>query len=131
MGQGQRVRVGRVHGRARHGGRGCRGLGMVPVLVDPQRVLGVEGFAALVTRARHVDVELHVAAHVAEVVRLAAADGAAPERPHGVLVAAFDDQAGDLIAEAVVGERDNTVHHAPNRGHQVLVHIVHAHIVQG
>ena len=46
----------------------CRGLGMISVLVDTERVLGVEGLATLVARPGHVNVKLHVTPHVAEVV---------------------------------------------------------------
>ena len=75
--------VGEGHGRG--GGVGvhsdcvlCGRLGMVSVLVDAERVLGVERLPALVAGPGDVNMKLHVAPHVAQVIRLSAADGTAP-----------------------------------------------------
>ena len=52
-----------------HRDRVLRGvLGMVSVLVYTERVLGVKCLATLVTGPGDMDVQLHVAPHVAEVV---------------------------------------------------------------
>jgi len=94
--------VGESHGR---GGRVgvhsdrvlCRGLGMISVLVDTERVLGVEGLPALVAGPGDVDVKLHVAPHVAQVIRLSAADSAAPHQLVGLLLAILENEAADLF----------------------------------
>ena len=77
-----------VEGVESHGGGCCVGvhgdrvlcgrLGMISVLVDAERVLGVEGLPALVAGPGDVNMELHVAPHVAQVIRLSAADSTAP-----------------------------------------------------
>ena len=67
-----------VEGVEGHGGGGrvgvhsdcvlCGRLGMISVLVDAERVLGVESLPALVAGPGDVDVELHVAPHVTQVI---------------------------------------------------------------
>ena len=74
-------------------------LGMVSILVNAERVLGVERLAALVAGPGHVNVKLHVTSHVAQVVRLTAADRASPHQLVGVLLPVLDDQVGDLLVE--------------------------------
>ena len=77
-----------VEGVEGHGGGCCVGvhsdcvlccrLGMISVLVDAERVLSVEGLPALIAGPGDVNVELDVAPHVAQVIRLSAADSTAP-----------------------------------------------------
>ena len=57
----------------------CGRLGMISVLVDAERVLGVKCLAALVAGPGDVNMKLHVAPHVAQVIRLSAADSTAPD----------------------------------------------------
>merc|ERR1712179_890051 len=72
---------------------------MVPIFVDPQRILCVESFATFIARTGNMNVQLNVRSHVAEVVTLSVANSASPDQLVSLLLPVLQDQAADLFIE--------------------------------